>query len=129
MSAPDWNPIVGDGATICHYSDRTACTVIRVSPSGDWGGNVDAIEIYWHTSNAPASGLPSTSRVLVKTGATLDVNGCNTSIGPLAHSGDSGGTVTNGSTGPATLAIHASSGTQTFAGLISTMEPAAHCRW
>ena len=34
MSAPDWNPIVGDGATVCHYSDRTACTVIRVSPSG-----------------------------------------------------------------------------------------------
>lgn len=89
------------------------------NPSGDWGGNLDAIEIYRHTSNAPASGLPSTSRVLVKTGATLDVNGCNTSIGPLAHSGDSGGTVTNGSTGPATLAIHASSGTQTFAGLIS----------
>jgi hypothetical protein len=34
MSAPAWNPIVGDGATICHYSDRTACTVVRVSPSG-----------------------------------------------------------------------------------------------
>jgi hypothetical protein len=34
MSAPDWNPTVGDGATICHYSDRTACTVIRISPSG-----------------------------------------------------------------------------------------------
>jgi hypothetical protein len=34
MSASDWNPIVGHGATICHYSDRTACTVVRVSPSG-----------------------------------------------------------------------------------------------
>jgi hypothetical protein len=30
----DWKPQPGDGATICHYSDRTACTVIRVSPSG-----------------------------------------------------------------------------------------------
>lgn len=27
-------PRIGDGATIRHYSDRTACTVIRVSPSG-----------------------------------------------------------------------------------------------
>lgn len=34
MSAPDWTPAVGGGATVCHYSDRTACTVIRVSPSG-----------------------------------------------------------------------------------------------
>jgi hypothetical protein len=34
MSAPDWTPIVGGGATIGHYSDRTACTVIRISPSG-----------------------------------------------------------------------------------------------
>jgi hypothetical protein len=34
MSAPDWNPTVGDGATVCHYSDRTACTVIRISASG-----------------------------------------------------------------------------------------------
>lgn len=30
----DWTPKVGDGATVCHYSDRTACTVIRVSASG-----------------------------------------------------------------------------------------------
>ncbi len=34
MSAPDWTPTVGDGATIRHYSDRTACTVIRISASG-----------------------------------------------------------------------------------------------
>lgn len=34
MSTADWKPQPGDGATICHYSDRTACTVIRVSPSG-----------------------------------------------------------------------------------------------
>ncbi len=34
MSAPDWTPTVGGGATVCHYSDRTACTVIRISPSG-----------------------------------------------------------------------------------------------
>lgn len=34
MSAPEWTPTVGDGATVCHYSDRTACTVIRISPSG-----------------------------------------------------------------------------------------------
>ena len=34
MSAPDWTPAVGGGATVCHYSDRTACTVIRISPSG-----------------------------------------------------------------------------------------------
>jgi hypothetical protein len=25
---------IGDGATICHHSDRTACTVIAVSASG-----------------------------------------------------------------------------------------------
>ena len=25
---------ISDGATVCGYSDRTACTVIRVSPSG-----------------------------------------------------------------------------------------------
>ena len=30
----EWTPTVGDGATICHFSDRTACTVVRVSPSG-----------------------------------------------------------------------------------------------
>jgi hypothetical protein len=30
----DWIPKPGDGATICHFSDRTACTVVRVSPSG-----------------------------------------------------------------------------------------------
>jgi len=23
MSAPDWTPAVGGGATVCHYSDRT----------------------------------------------------------------------------------------------------------
>jgi hypothetical protein len=34
MSQPEWTPKVGDGATICHHSDRTACTVVRVSPSG-----------------------------------------------------------------------------------------------
>ncbi|MEY4244532.1 MAG: hypothetical protein RLZZ245_2117 [Verrucomicrobiota bacterium] len=34
MSTPDWTPAVGDGATVCHYSDRSACIVIRVSPSG-----------------------------------------------------------------------------------------------
>jgi len=34
MSAPDWKPTVGGGATVCHYSDRTACTVTRVSSSG-----------------------------------------------------------------------------------------------
>jgi hypothetical protein len=34
MSAAPWNPIAGDGATICHFSDRTACTVVRVTPSG-----------------------------------------------------------------------------------------------
>ena len=34
MSAPDWTPTVGGGASVCHYSDRTACTVIRISPSG-----------------------------------------------------------------------------------------------
>jgi len=34
MSAPQWTPAVGDGVTVCHYSDRTACTVIRISPSG-----------------------------------------------------------------------------------------------
>jgi hypothetical protein len=34
MSAPLWNPSAGDGATICRFSDRTACTVVRVTPSG-----------------------------------------------------------------------------------------------
>jgi hypothetical protein len=34
MKSATWNPIAGDGATICHYSDRTACTIARVSPSG-----------------------------------------------------------------------------------------------
>jgi hypothetical protein len=34
MSATQWQPTVGGGATVCHYSDRTACTVIRISPSG-----------------------------------------------------------------------------------------------
>ncbi|MCP5535405.1 MAG: hypothetical protein H7A51_04125 [Akkermansiaceae bacterium] len=30
----DWTPKVGDGATVCRYSDRTACTIIKVSASG-----------------------------------------------------------------------------------------------
>jgi hypothetical protein len=34
MSQLEWDPKPGDGATICHHSDRTACTVVRVSPSG-----------------------------------------------------------------------------------------------
>jgi hypothetical protein len=34
MSAPQWTPTVGGGATVCHYSDRTACTITRISPSG-----------------------------------------------------------------------------------------------
>lgn len=34
MSATQWKPAVGDGATICHYSDRIACTVVRISASG-----------------------------------------------------------------------------------------------
>ena len=34
MSAPDWTPTVGGGATVCHYSDRTACTIIRITPTG-----------------------------------------------------------------------------------------------
>lgn len=34
MSAPDWTPAIGGGVTVCHYSDRTACTVTRISPSG-----------------------------------------------------------------------------------------------
>jgi len=31
MSTPTFKP--GDGATICHHTDRTACTVVAVSPS------------------------------------------------------------------------------------------------
>jgi len=27
-------PAIGQGATICHYTDRTACTIIAVSKSG-----------------------------------------------------------------------------------------------
>jgi len=27
-------PAIGQGATICHWSDRTACTIIAVSKSG-----------------------------------------------------------------------------------------------
>ena len=34
MNTPKWKPKVGDGATICHNSDRTACTVVRITPSG-----------------------------------------------------------------------------------------------
>jgi hypothetical protein len=34
MSAPDWTPAIGGGVSLCHYSDRTACTIIRISPSG-----------------------------------------------------------------------------------------------
>jgi len=34
MKATEWKPRVGDGSTICRFSDRTACTVVRVSPSG-----------------------------------------------------------------------------------------------
>ena len=34
MSAPDWKPAGGDGSTVCHYSDLTAGTVIKISPSG-----------------------------------------------------------------------------------------------
>jgi hypothetical protein len=34
MSAPDWTPKVNDGATVCHHSDRAACTIIKISPSG-----------------------------------------------------------------------------------------------
>ena len=34
MNDTTWIPKPGDGATICHYSDRTACTVVRVSASG-----------------------------------------------------------------------------------------------
>ena len=34
MSVSDWKPTTVDGATVCHYSDRTACTVIRVNASG-----------------------------------------------------------------------------------------------
>lgn len=29
-----WTPQIDDGATVCHFSDRTACTVINVSASG-----------------------------------------------------------------------------------------------
>ena len=32
-NATPW-PAVGQGATICHYSDRTACTIVAVSKSG-----------------------------------------------------------------------------------------------
>ena len=35
MNDKPWNPIAGDGATICHHSDRVACTVARVTPSGN----------------------------------------------------------------------------------------------
>jgi hypothetical protein len=34
MKDPTWNPKPGDGVTICHFSDRTACTVVRVGASG-----------------------------------------------------------------------------------------------
>ena len=34
MSQPEWTPQPSDGATICHFTDRTACTVVRVSTSG-----------------------------------------------------------------------------------------------
>ena len=32
-TAAPW-PAIGQGATICHWSDRTACTIIAVSKSG-----------------------------------------------------------------------------------------------
>ena len=34
MSTPDWTPSVAADASVCHYSNRTACTVICISPSG-----------------------------------------------------------------------------------------------
>ena len=34
MNPPDWTPAVGGGATVCHYSNRTACSVVRISQSG-----------------------------------------------------------------------------------------------
>lgn len=33
-SAPSILPKVGDGATICYWTDRHACTVVSVSPTG-----------------------------------------------------------------------------------------------
>lgn len=34
MADKHFIPVVGDGATVCHYSDSTACTIIRISASG-----------------------------------------------------------------------------------------------
>ena len=34
MSGSARGPVVGEGATLLHWTDRTAATVIRVSPSG-----------------------------------------------------------------------------------------------
>ncbi len=34
MNDKPWMAKPGDGTTICHHSDRTACTVVRVSASG-----------------------------------------------------------------------------------------------
>jgi hypothetical protein len=34
MSDTNWIPKIGNGATIQHYSDATACTIVKISASG-----------------------------------------------------------------------------------------------
>ena len=59
-----------------------------------------------------------TGRVSVATGATLDINGNNVSIGSLSDVSGAGGTVTNGDSVGATLTVGSDNTSTTFSGVI-----------
>jgi len=63
------------------------------------------------------SSLPSTTALLIATGATLDLGAQSATVASLANSGGGGGTVTNSNASPATLTVGGSA-TTSFSGTI-----------
>ena len=75
-------------------------------------------KMYVNTLGGPFGMLPPVTPVQLASGAVLDLYGFPQTVASLSGVGSGGGTVTNGSSLPATL-ILATSGSTTFSGAIS----------
>lgn len=77
----------------------------------------EEIQALFCPSSASHDFLPTTTALAIAAGATLDLNGVNQTVGSLADSGSSGGSVLLG--GNATLTVGTNHASTTFSGTLS----------
>lgn len=118
-----------DNSTWTPLDDRSTTDQAGPSNNFTWSGDTGTYTTVTNAANDGAANayqisgggnIPNASDVLIASGATLDLNGCNQIIASLADSGAGGGSVINSSATKAlTLSINPAAGSTTFSGVIS----------